>query len=112
MELEGPKPALLVALAGLVAAAAPAILGVSGNYMIFPAVTGVLITVLGVFRAFKPDKEVPLPALPAAVIILGLATLALPFLLGSGLDTAGIVLVVTGLISIILPAKMIYSKMS
>lgn len=112
MELEGPKPALLVAVAGLAAAAAPTALGATGNYQIIPAVAGVLIAVLAVFRAVKPDEEVPLPALPAAVIVLGLATLASPFLLGSGLDTTGIVLVVAGLISVALPVKMIYEKMS
>jgi hypothetical protein len=65
------------------------------------------VAVLAGRRAIQPDAEVPLPTLPPVVVPFGLYTVASPFLPGSGLDVHGITLVISGPVSVVIPAMMI-----
>lgn len=105
---EGPPLAWLVAVLGLYVLVAPFAFGLTGTYQTSLIVVGVIVAVLGAWRAWQPDEKVPLPFLPLAVIVLGLFTIAAPFLFGNGVgDTAGITLVVAGLVFVVLPAMMV-----
>lgn len=111
MPAEGPPLAWLVALVGLYVLVTPFVFGsiaVGGTYGTSLIVAGAIVAVLAAYRAWQPDERVPLPLLPLAVIVLGLYSIAAPFLFGSGVgDTVGITLVVAGLVFIVLPAMMI-----
>lgn len=105
---EGPPLAWLVAVLGLWVLVSPFVLGASGTYQIVLIVSGVVVAVLAAYRGMQPDEKVPLPALPLAVIIFGLITIASPFLFGNGVSsTLGITLVISGLVFIVVPAVMI-----
>lgn len=105
---DGPPAAWLVALLGLWVLVSPFALGASGTYQIVLVVVGLLVAVLGAYRGLKPDEDVPLPALPLAVIVLGIVTIASPFLFGDGVGgILGITLVISGLVFIVIPAVMI-----
>lgn len=103
--------AWLVALVGLYVLVTPFVFGsiaVGGTYGTSLIVAGAIVAVLGAYRAWQPDEKVPLPLLPLVVIILGIYSIAAPFLFGGGVgDTVGITLVVAGLVFIVLPAMMI-----
>lgn len=101
--------AWVVAVIGLYVAAAPFVFaGVSGTYQTSLIVAGLIVAVLAAWRGWQPDEKVPLPMLPLAVAILGIYTIAAPFIFGSGVgDTLGITLVVAGLVFIVVPAMMV-----
>ena len=111
MPAEGPPLAWLVALVGLYVLVTPfvfASVGVGGTYGTSLIVAGIVVAVLAAYRAWQPDEKVPLPLLPLVVILLGIYSVAAPFLFGAGVgDTVGITLVVAGLVFIVLPAMMI-----
>lgn len=68
-------------------------------------VAGDLIAVLAAWRSWHPDERVPRPLVPAAVVILGLYTIAAPLVFGNGVgDFVGISLVILGLVFVIFPA--------
>lgn len=105
---DGPPAAWIVAILGLWVLASPFVLGASGVYQIVLIVSGVIVTILAAYRGLQPDEKVPLPALPLAVIIFGIITIASPFFFGNGVsDTLGISLVVSGLVFVLIPAVMI-----
>lgn len=100
--------AWLVAVLGLYVLVAPFVFGLSGTYQTSLIVVGLIVAVLAAWRGWAPDEKIPLPFLPLAVILLGIYTIAAPFLFGSGVgDTVGITLVVSGLVFIVIPAMMI-----
>lgn len=100
--------AWLVAVLGLYVLVAPFVFGFTGTYQTSLIVVGVVVAVLGAWRGWQPDEKIPLPFLPLAVILLGLYTIAAPFLFGNGVgDLAGITLVVSGLVFVVVPAMMI-----
>lgn len=105
---DGPPMAWVVAILGLYVVAAPFVFGLTGTYQLSLVVAGLLVAVLGAWRAWQPDEKVPLPFLPLAVVLLGLYTIASPFLFGSGVgDTVGITLVIAGLVFVVVPAMMV-----
>lgn len=105
---DGPPLAWLVAVLGLYVLVAPFVFGFAGTYQTSLIVAGVIVAVLAAWRGWQPDEKVPLPFLPLAVIILGLYTIAAPFLFGNGVgDIAGITLVISGLVFIVVPAMMV-----
>jgi hypothetical protein len=105
---EGPPLAWLVAVLGLYVLVAPFVFGFAGTYQTSLIVAGLIVAVLAAWRGWQPDEKIPLPFLPLAVILLGLYTIAAPFLFGNGVsDTAGITLVISGLVFIGIPAMMI-----
>lgn len=105
---DGPPAAWLVALLGLWVLVAPFVFGTTGTYQIVLVVSGIVVAVLAAYRGMKTDDEVPLPALPLAVLLFGLITIASPFLLGAGVsDVLGITVVISGLAFVIVPAVMI-----
>lgn len=108
----GEPKAWIITVLGLWVLASPFVLGITGTYRISLIATGAIVAVLATWRAVQPDDKVPLPMLPMAVIILGLWTLASPFLLGSGLDTHGITMIVSGIVFIVMPAMMINQMIS
>lgn len=103
--------AWLVTPVGLYVLAVPFIFGsvaAGGTYGTSLIVAGLIVAVLAAYRAWQPDEKVPLPLLPLVVILLGLYSIAAPFLFGGGVgDTVGITLVIAGLVFIVLPAMMI-----
>lgn len=110
---DGPPLAWLVAVLGLYAVAAPFAFGVaSTTYLASLVVTGAIVTVLAAYRGMKTDEEVPLPALPAVVGILGLWLIANPYVFGEGTDsTLGLTLVVAGIVVTVIPIGMIVQVM-
>lgn len=97
-----------MAVLGLWVLVSPFAFGVTGVFQIVLVVSGIVVAVLAAYRGMQPDEKVPLPALPLAVIVFGLVTLASPFLFGNGItDTHGITLVVSGLVFVVIPAVMI-----
>lgn len=105
---DGPPAAWIVALLGLWVLAAPFVLGASGTYRAVLIVSGIVVALLAAYRGLQPDENVPLPALPLAVIVFGIVTVASPFLFGNGVsDVLGITLVVSGLVFVAIPAMMI-----
>ena len=105
---EGPPLAWLVAVLGLYVVAAPFVFGLAGTYQTSLIVAGVIVAVLGAWRGWQPDEKIPLPFLPLAVILVGLYTIASPFLFGDGAgSTVGITLVIAGLVFVVVPAMMI-----
>lgn len=105
---DGPPAAWIVTILGLWVLASPFVLGASGLYQTILIASGIVVAVLATYRGLQPDEKVPLPALPLAVIIFGIITIASPFFFGNGVnDTLGISLVVSGLVFIVIPAVMI-----
>lgn len=106
---DGPPAAWIVVLLGLWVLVSPVVLltSATGTYGIVLIVSGLVVAVLAAYRGLNTDEEVPLPALPLAVIAFGIVTIASPFLFGSGLNTHGITLVVAGIVFIVIPAVMI-----
>lgn len=105
---EGPPAAWLVALLGLWVLVSPFVLGASGTYQTVLIVSGIVVAALAAYRGMQPDEKVPLPALPLAVIIFGIITIASPFLFGNGVgSTLGITLVISGVVFIVVPLMMI-----
>lgn len=105
---DGPPAAWLVALLGLWVLVAPFVFGATGTYRIVLVVSGIVVAVLAAYRGMKTDDEVPLPALPLAVLLFGLITIASPFLFGAGVDDVlGITVVISGLVFVVVPAMMI-----
>jgi peptidoglycan/LPS O-acetylase OafA/YrhL len=107
---DGPNAAWIVAVLGLYVLVSPFVFleNATGTYGIVLVVLGLLVAALAAFRGLKTDEEVPLPALPLAMIILGIITIASPFLFGDGVSgTHGATLVVSGLVFIVIPAVMI-----
>lgn len=100
--------AWVVSLVGLYVIASPFIFGLTGTYQISLVASGIIVAILAAYRGWQPDEKVPLPALPVAVLILGVWTILSTFLFGNGVsDTAGITLVIAGLIFIVVPAVMV-----
>lgn len=99
--------AWIIAVLGLWVLVSPFVFGISGSYRTSLLVTGVVVAVLAAWRAVQPDEKVPLPFLPAVVILFGLWTIASPFLLGSGFDVHGITIIVSGVVFVAMPAMMI-----
>lgn len=94
-----------ISLLGLYLVVAPFAFGFTGMYRWSLIVAGGLITVLAAWRSWQPDERVPQPLVPAAVVILGLYTIAAPLVFGNGVsDFAGISLVVLGLVFVVFPA--------
>lgn len=105
---EGPPAAWIVVILGLWVLVSPFVFGITGTYQIVLVVSGIVVAVLAAYRGLQPDEKVPLPALPLAVIIFGIITIASPFLFGDGVgSTLGITLVVSGLVFIVIPLVMI-----
>lgn len=105
---DGPPAAWIVAILGLWVLVSPFVLGASGTFQIVLVVSGIVVAVLAAYRGMKPDEDVPMPALPLAVIVFGLITVASPFVFGDGVSsTLGITLVISGLVFIVIPAVMI-----
>lgn len=106
---DGPPAAWIVVLLGLWILVSPFVLldSATGTFGIVLIVSGLVVAVLAAYRGMKPDEAVPLPALPLAVIAFGIVTIASPFLFGSGLDTHGITLLISGIVFIAIPAVMI-----
>lgn len=105
---EGPPLAWLVSVLGLYVLVAPFVFGLSGTYQTSLIAVGIIVAVLAAWRGWQPDEKVPLPFLPLAVAVLGIYTIASPFLFGNGVgDTLGITLVVSGLVFIVVPAVMV-----
>lgn len=94
-----------ISLLGLFLVVAPFVFGFTGLYRWSLIVTGVLITTLAAWRSWQPDERVPQPHVPSAVVILGLYTVAAPFVFGNGVgDFAGISLVILGVVFVAFPA--------
>lgn len=94
-----------VAVLGLYLVVAPFVFRFVGLYRWSLIITGLLVAGLAAWRSWQPDEKVPQPALPLAVVVLGLYTVAAPFLYGNGVgDFAGISLVVLGSVFVIFPA--------
>ena len=105
---DGPPAAWIVVVLGLWVLVSPFVFGVSGGVQTALVITGVVVAALAAWRAVQPDEKVPLPALPLAVIIFGIVTIASPFVWGNGVSsTHGITLVISGLVFIVIPAVMI-----
>lgn len=107
---EGPNAAWVVAVLGLYVLVSPFVFldGATGTYGIVLIVSGIVVAALAAYRGLRPDEDVPLPALPLAVIIFGIVTVASPFLFGDGVSsTLGITLIASGLVFIVIPAVMI-----
>lgn len=105
---DGPPAAWLVAVLGLWVLVAPFVFGLTGTYRIVLVVSGVIVAVLAAYRGVQPDEKVPLPALPLAVVLFGLVTIASPFVFGSGVGgILGLSLVVSGIVFVVIPAVMI-----
>lgn len=106
---DGPPAAWIVVLLGLWVLGSPFVLldSPTGTYGIVLIVSGLIVAVLAAYRGLNTDEAVPLPALPLAVIAFGIVTIASPFLFGSGLDTHGLTLVVSGIVFVVIPAVMI-----
>jgi len=107
---DGPPAAWIVVVLGLWVLVSPFVFldSPTGTYGIVLIVSGIVVAVLGAYRGMQPDENVPLPALPLAVIIFGIVTIASPFVWGNGVNsTHGITLVVSGLVFIVIPAVMI-----
>lgn len=97
-----------MAVLGLWVLVSPFVFGVGGTFTIVLAVSGIVVAALGAFRGMKTDDEVPLPALPLAVIVFGLVTIGSPFLFAqNALGIHGITLIVSGVVFIVIPAVMI-----
>lgn len=93
---------------GLWVLVAPFVFGVTGTYQVVLIVSGIIVAVLAAYRGLKADEAVPLPALPLAVILFGLVTIASPFVFGDGIGgTLGITLVISGVVFVVVPAVMI-----
>lgn len=107
---EGPNAAWVVAVLGLYVLVSPFVFldGATGTYGIVLIVSGIVVAALAAYSGLRPDEDVPLPALPLAVIIFGIVTVASPFLFGDGVSsTLGITLIASGLVFIVIPAVMI-----
>lgn len=107
---EGPNAAWVVAVLGLYVLVSPFVFldGATGTYGIVLIVSGIVVAALAAYRGLRPDEDVPLPALPLAVIIFGIVTVSSPFLFGDGVSsTLGITLIASGLVFIVIPAVMI-----
>lgn len=105
---EGPPAAWLVALLGLWVLVSPFVFGATGTYQLVLIVSGIVVALLAAYRGMQPDEKVPLPALPLAVIIFGIITVASPFLFGDGISSIfGITLVISGLVFVVIPLVMI-----
>lgn len=107
---EGPNAAWVVAVLGLYVLVSPFVFldGAMGTYGIVLIVSGIVVAALAAYSGLRPDEDVPLPALPLAVIIFGIVTVASPFLFGDGVSsTLGITLIASGLVFIVIPAVMI-----
>jgi len=105
---DGPPAAWLVAVLGLWVLASPFVFGVGGTFTTVLVVSGIVVAALGAFRGMKTDDEVPLPALPLAVIVFGLVTIGSPFLFAqNALGIHGITLIVSGVVFLVIPAVMI-----
>lgn len=105
---DGPPAAWIVAVLGLWVLASPFVLGASGTYQLVLVVSGIVVAILAAWRGLQPDERIPLPALPLAVMVFGIVTIASPFLFGEGLSsTLGITLVISGLVFVVIPLVMI-----
>ncbi|MFB6217634.1 MAG: SPW repeat protein [Halobacteriaceae archaeon] len=106
---DGPPPAWLVALLGVWTVISPFVLGAtSTTHTASLVVAGILVAALAAYRGMYADEDVPLPALPVAIVVLGLWLIADPFVLGDGTgSTLGLVTVVVGVIVALIPAVMI-----
>jgi hypothetical protein len=85
----------------------PFVFGITGGYQTSLVATGVVVAVLAAWRAVQPDSRVPLPFFPLVVILFGLYTIGSPLLFGSGLDSHGITLALSGVVFVVMPAMML-----
>lgn len=105
---DGPPAAWIVVVFGLWVLVSPFVFGVTGTYMGILVVAGALVAILAAYRGMNTDENVPLPALPIAVFILGIVTLGSPLVFADSLTSIhSATLYVSGIIFIVIPAMMV-----